>query len=395
MRKIFLVHGRDIDAYHGMMALLSSLKLDVKEWSEIKKDTEGTIPYTMEIVKKAIMDKAVLVLLTPDEVTFLRQGLQNKKDSKPVFQSRPNVLFEAGFAFSSNPSHTVIVTIDNPRIWSDIEGLHIVRFDGTSKSRKSLVDALKKAGCEVNTDGEEWLKEAGNKYFKKAINQQEESDVSVERGIPAGVRISNSPYKFEKAISDKCKRIIMTGHNFADQLEPKKGAPLLEVLRKSLENNRELEIIIVFAPPNILKEAHEVGYNDLLNTSIPQFVKLKYGSLLNSEQQKRLFICCLSGALSLTCFARDYDKDDGLITVTPRWLTDQTGGGRMFFASRKLDNEEIYETMRKQIDLIYTEIRTHNTAMKLKEVVIHLIDKQGISLNINSEDLEKLRNSND
>lgn len=392
VNEIFLVHGRDNDANEGMRAFLESLGLRVVEWSEAKKDAKGQSPYVIEIVKKAIKNKAVLVLLTPDEVTFLRNWfVTDKEDSEPAAQSRPNVLFEAGLALGANPHHTVIVVMGSARIPSDLLGLHIEKFDGSPEKRQALADELKKAGCNINRNGTRWLNKAGSHYFEKALKRQKESDIKVDRGIPAGVRISNSPYKFDSVIDDKCNEIFMTGHNFADQLDPQKGAILLRVVKNSLEVNKELRMTLVFAPPDLLKEAHEEGYRDLINTSIPQFVNLKYGSLLNEEQQQRLFIYCSSGALSLSCFARDINDDNGLITVNPRWITDQMGGGRMYFAVRKSDNAEIYESMRKQIDLAYSEIREiHPTAKTLRQVVLEL-DKKGVKLDIVPNILHKLR----
>ncbi len=395
IKEIFLVHGRDNDANKGMTDFLRSLNLKVIEWSEAKKDTKGTNPPVIEIVKEAIKNKAVLVLLTPDEVTFLRKWLySDKKDSEPVVQSRPNVLFEAGLALGANPYHTVIVSMGDSRIPSDLLGLHIDRFDGTQECRKALADALEKAGCEINKNGTDWLGKAGKDDFEKSFAHQKKSNVEVERGIPAGVRIKDSPYKFKNVINDKCKRIIMTGHNFADQLKPEKGAVLIDVIKNSLDDNQELEFLIVFAPPNILNNAHELGYNDLINTSIPQFINLKYGSILSDEQKKRLSIYCLSGALSLTCFARDYDSDNGLITITPRWFTNDTGGGRMFIVIQKVDNKKIYETISKDIDKIYSEIKTHKTSMSLKEVVVQLIN-DGVRIDVLDEYLEKLKNADD
>jgi len=392
INEIFLVHGRDNDANEGMRAFLESLGLRVVEWSEAKKSVKGQNPYVIDIVKKAIKTKAVLVLLTPDEVTFLRNWfVTDKDDSEPAAQSRPNVLFEAGLALGANPHHTVIVVMASARIPSDLLGLHIEKFDGSPEKRQALADELGKAGCKINRNGTRWLNEAGRHYFEKALKRQKESDIKVERGIPAGVRISISPYKFDNVIDDKCDEIIMTGHNFADQLAPEKGAILLKVIQDALKENKTLKMTLVFAPPDLLKNANEEGYRDLINTSIPQFVNLKYGSLLNEEQQQRLFIYCSSGALSFSCFARDITKNNGLITVNPRWITDQMGGGRMFFAVRESDNPKIYESMSKQIDLAYSVIRgVHPTTKTLRQLVLEL-DKKGVKLEIAPDILHKLK----
>jgi len=400
--EIYLVHGRDEDANAGMRMFLRALGLNVLEWSHVKTLCREPNPYVSEIVKKALKNRAVLVLMTPDEVVFLRYELKRKSDTQveagPAVQARPNVLLEGGLAWGLNPKHTVFVAMGNARIPSDIGSRHIERFDGSPELRRSLAAELDAAGCKVNIDGHDWLS-AGREHFTMTLKREQNSDPIVERGIPAGVGINRSPYNFDRVINNQCKEIIMTGHNFADLLDPTKGAILQNVVKKAMTDNDDLRITLVFAPPDLLKAAHELGYNDLINTSIPQFAELKYGHLLTQQQQQRLFIYCLSGALSLSCFARDPNEDNGLITVTPRWITDTTASGRMFFAIRKSDNAAIYETMRKQIEVIMSEKRkAHPTAKGLREVVILLIEelqKIGGRLKIAEATLKKLRESDD
>src|SRR5262249_20742405 len=72
-------------------------------------------------------------------------------------QARPNVLFEAGMAFSSHPDRTVLVQLGTIRPFSDIAGRHIIIMSNDAKRRKELADRLEFAGCDVNRDGTDWM----------------------------------------------------------------------------------------------------------------------------------------------------------------------------------------------------------------------------------------------
>ncbi len=59
-------------------------------------------------------------------------------------------------AMGRNPERTVLVEIGVLRPFSDIAGLHILRFDGSTQRRQELAERLKTAGCEVNISGTDW-----------------------------------------------------------------------------------------------------------------------------------------------------------------------------------------------------------------------------------------------
>ncbi|MCG3138139.1 MAG: hypothetical protein HJJLKODD_01999 [Phycisphaerae bacterium] len=160
--QVFVVHGRDGVAKDAMFAFLRSVGVKPIEWSQAVRMTNKPTPYIGEILDAAFSNaRAVVVLLTPDDIAQLRDDLVSKTD--PAFekrltgQARPNVLFEAGMAFSSHPDKTVMVQLGNIRPFSDIAGRHVIHMSGDAENRKDLTDRLKFAGCDVDTTGTDWL----------------------------------------------------------------------------------------------------------------------------------------------------------------------------------------------------------------------------------------------
>src|SRR5207245_1207401 len=89
------------------------------------------------------------------------------------FQSRPNVLFEAGLAMGSHADRTILVQIGQHRPFSDIGGRHIIHFRGTHQERNDLASRLENAGCSVDKVGGDWLN-AGD--FSAALAATRNSD---------------------------------------------------------------------------------------------------------------------------------------------------------------------------------------------------------------------------
>lgn len=160
--QVFVVHGRDKAAKDAMFAFLRSLGITPIEWSAAVRMTKKPSPYIGEILNVAFSNaRAVVVLLTPDDRAQLRDDLLSSTD--PPFerqltgQARPNVLFEAGMAFSSHPDRTVLVQLGTIRPFSDIAGRHIIIISNEPKKRQDLADRLEFAGCAVNRTGTDWM----------------------------------------------------------------------------------------------------------------------------------------------------------------------------------------------------------------------------------------------
>jgi predicted nucleotide-binding protein len=151
-----------MEARNDMFLFLRAIGLHPLEWMEAIRRTRKPAPYIGDILKTAFGEaEAVVVLMTPDDVVYLRDDLRKKSEkesqSRPVGQARPNVLFEAGLAFASHPDKTVLVQMGDMREFSDIAGRHVQRMSGSPEDRTALATRLRNAGCRVNTDGQDWL----------------------------------------------------------------------------------------------------------------------------------------------------------------------------------------------------------------------------------------------
>ncbi|MEX2375858.1 MAG: nucleotide-binding protein [Dehalococcoidia bacterium] len=158
---VWVVHGRNLAARDGMFAFLRALGLKPLEWDQAVGLTGKGSPYVGEVLDRAFdMAGAVVVLMTPDEVAYLRPEYAvsaNDPDTLPAPQTRPNVLFEAGMALGRHPDRTVIVELGEIRAFSDVAGRHVVRLDGGAESRKALAQRLHDAGVTVDMTGRDWL----------------------------------------------------------------------------------------------------------------------------------------------------------------------------------------------------------------------------------------------
>jgi predicted nucleotide-binding protein len=160
--QVFVVHGRDRIAKDSTFAFLRAIGVKPIEWNSAIAMSKKPAPYISEILN-AVFSKAraVVVLLTPDDLAQLRTDLIATSDPaferRPMGQARPNVLFEAGMAFSSHPDRTVMVQVGNVRPFSDTAGRHVVHMSDEYAKRQELATKLKNAGCDVDTSGSDWV----------------------------------------------------------------------------------------------------------------------------------------------------------------------------------------------------------------------------------------------
>ena len=145
------------------------------EWGEVVHLTGTPNPSIMDILNVAFGEaQTVLVILSPDDLGYLRPELQNPSDpaweKEPTGQSRPNVLFELGMALASGINRTVVVQVGDIRPFSDIAGRHILRLTNDPGDRTQLIDRLKTAGCPVDLTGKRDYFSTGDftpKHLKK------------------------------------------------------------------------------------------------------------------------------------------------------------------------------------------------------------------------------------
>jgi predicted nucleotide-binding protein len=160
---VWVVHGRNTKARDALYDFLRAIGLDPLEFSQATRRTEKSAPYVGEILDRAFAEaQAVVVLLTPDDEARLREEYwaanEEGFEKELTPQARPNVLFEAGWAFGSHPDRTVLVQLGDLRKFTNIAGRHIVFLDNSAEKRKELASRLEAAKCPVNLSGDHWLR---------------------------------------------------------------------------------------------------------------------------------------------------------------------------------------------------------------------------------------------
>jgi predicted nucleotide-binding protein len=159
-RNVWVVHGRDLAQRDAMFDFLRSLDLNPMEFSDVAIKTGVGAPYVGQILDTAFKQaNAVVVLLTPDEVAYLRpEFAERDNEIAPGHQARPNVLFEAGMAFGHHPDRTILVEMGDLRPFSDIAGRHAIRLNGQIAPLNELAGRLQAAGCPINRNGTDWTR---------------------------------------------------------------------------------------------------------------------------------------------------------------------------------------------------------------------------------------------
>jgi predicted nucleotide-binding protein len=160
-RKVFLVHGRDRAAGEALAELLKAFDLEVVSWREAAAHAGGGTPDTGDVVAAGLrLADAVVVLLTPDDVGYLRPDRREPDDDphdlEPAGQARLNVVFEAGIATALAKRRTVLVEVGAVRGMADLAGVDVVRVDDTVERRRDLAARLRAAGLAVDQHGTEW-----------------------------------------------------------------------------------------------------------------------------------------------------------------------------------------------------------------------------------------------
>lgn len=159
-RSVFVVHGRNGTLRDAMFNFLRSLDLNPMEWTRAIELTGVGSPYIGQVLDAAFEHaSAVVVLMTPDEVAYLRPEIADGHDdpeTQPATQARPNVLFEAGMALGRDPVRTILVEVGDLRPFSDVAGRHAVRLTNDVKKRQDLANRLRTAGCDIQLSGTDW-----------------------------------------------------------------------------------------------------------------------------------------------------------------------------------------------------------------------------------------------
>jgi predicted nucleotide-binding protein len=158
-KKVFIVYGRNSDAHNAMRLFLRALELSPLDFDEVRNRLGGS-PFVGDIVQSGMgQARAIIVMLTPDELSTLHPKFVTTHDSehdKRRWQSRPNVLLEAGMALALDEKRTILVTLGPVQLPSDLHGRHHIRLDNSDTARDRLKTALEGAGCITGKHIPDW-----------------------------------------------------------------------------------------------------------------------------------------------------------------------------------------------------------------------------------------------
>jgi predicted nucleotide-binding protein len=158
---VFVVHGRNELLRKSIFDFLRCIGLEPLEWEKAVLKAKGGNPYVEDILRKAMEDvHVIVVLLTPDDEArlkpeFCKHG-ERSIEGKLRGQPRPNVLFEAGWAVGRFPEKTLLVQVGALREFTDIGGKHMLHLGNDAVKRTAFANRLRKFGCKIDLDGADW-----------------------------------------------------------------------------------------------------------------------------------------------------------------------------------------------------------------------------------------------
>jgi len=183
---VFVVLGRNRRVNDSMYEFLATLGLNPLDFAQAILLTGNPAADIPEILDAAFKNaQAVIVLMTPDEISLLRNSFTKADDTEfdksPYGQPRPNVLFEAGMAMASHTGRTILVTLGKVRPFTDISGIHIVRLDNSVEKREELIERLRLCKCKFRKPKNRIYLRVGNFKEKNLMWENEVEQIYKKR----------------------------------------------------------------------------------------------------------------------------------------------------------------------------------------------------------------------
>jgi Predicted nucleotide-binding protein containing TIR-like domain len=365
---VFLVHGRDSEARDAITEFLETIGVKVVTWSYALSALDLNDRDIWRIVGKGFdLSHAVVVLSTPDEVSFLRPELWQPHDSPtakgPRFQPRQNVLLELGYALLKGESRTIHITVGDVAPPTDRDGKWTARIPAMTPGefRTHIGEMLTRIFSSVPFDSGEFddfikrLARAAEWNVSGKIEEiyARENQRVLPSFIEAGVSVRTTRFRYSDFFATG-REFILTGTNFGDAMGDRGTPPALlhNLIVKVLTVNDDSQVFLAIAPHELLAQLHHTAFRDLKDRSAARLQMLQHDPRLDQQQQSRLRIFDHPGAMFLSVAIRDPDftsSKDGLAVVTPRWFKDEISHQRMFFAVEQHVNPEIFKAITGQI----------------------------------------------
>ncbi|WP_437761866.1 TIR domain-containing protein [Sorangium sp. So ce764] len=152
-KKVFIIHGRNVKARKVVEQFVRSLGLTPIDFEQLAADSGAA--FIGEIVRNGLTQaQGIIALFTADEIAHLRPDYHEPHDGqedKERWQSRPNVIFEAGMAYGMAPERTILAVLGGQaKLFSDVRGMHLTFLSNNRDARKRLRQKLIGAKCDVD-----------------------------------------------------------------------------------------------------------------------------------------------------------------------------------------------------------------------------------------------------
>jgi predicted nucleotide-binding protein len=152
-KKVFIIHGRNVKARAAVEQFVRALGLTPIDFEQLAADSGAA--FIGEIVRSGLSQaQGIIALFTADEIAHLRPDYHEPHDGqedKERWQSRPNVIFEAGMAYGMAPERTILAMLGGQtKLFSDVRGMHLTYLSNNRDARKRLRQKLIGAKCDVD-----------------------------------------------------------------------------------------------------------------------------------------------------------------------------------------------------------------------------------------------------
>lgn len=171
-KKVFIIHGRNTAARVAVEQFLKALKLEPLDFDELAADmgTEFVGNIVVEGLRRA---RGIVSLFTPDEFAALLPAFRSEHDQEgdiKRWQSRPNVIFEAGITFGLARERSVLATVGpDVSLFSDVAGIHLLRLNNSTASRGKFRQKLIGMGCAVDERSDAWTDPSRSGDFETCL----------------------------------------------------------------------------------------------------------------------------------------------------------------------------------------------------------------------------------
>ena len=388
---LFLIHGRDHDSRDAITELVTAFGIEIITWLEALTSLPFDKHDVWSVVRQGLsMAHGAIVILSPDEISWLQPEFRNPKDGPvergPRFQPRPNVLIELGYALHEWEDRTMQIVVGPTKLPSDRDGKWALTISGGNLKKEpnafreqfstmlgSLFLSLERKGF-IDFDVKQLLQRIKSKR-ELWLTAGDIEGLSVRESkrllpsfIEAGVEVKQTRFGYRDFFSDG-DEFILTGTNFGDQMGDRGTPPglLHNLIIDKIKQNKHATVYVVLAPYELLEQMIPNSIADLKGRSAGRLKLLQHDPQLTEDERKRLHIFDHRGATFLSIalrFRGGVDNQKGLVVVTPRWFKDEAGPQRMFFAIEQDINPEVFKAF---IAPIYPSIKVDEVSLRTRE----------------------------